>query len=339
MYLTRWGDPAVNRAELRRRIDAALVELTEREEWLRTGREAIERSVAVDKALIIQDPQVARLWVRYYSESNSLYFRASRELMRSLAEDDEETNHPEHPEHPEKADDEGSEGLAMAGSPNEPNDPSEPSLNDELPKSSDASTAAVLGSFSGINGATPVPPESNEPQVSAGPDGGSTGGTPVPPPAESVAAAPGAPNVRSPNEPNDPAPLRSNPTFVNIWVTKPAPVSGPHQGRGEAPNHQSLHGPRTRPLKGKGQAARRREAPSHGSHRRRDPRRTEPMSKSPTWWDQVPYMPTSELVPTCKQIARELKKKHASPRPTKGKATNLFRKGGSQTIGDKGYGG
>ena len=49
-YRARWGDPEANRAELRRHIDAALAELVEREQRLRTGREAVERSMAADQA-------------------------------------------------------------------------------------------------------------------------------------------------------------------------------------------------------------------------------------------------------------------------------------------------
>jgi hypothetical protein len=208
MYLKHWSDPAANRAELLRRIDAALVELTEREERLRTGREAVERSLAQEKALLIEDPQVARLWIRYYSESNSLYFRASRELRKSLAEDEDETH------------DEGSEGTAVARSPNEANRPLGEALKEELVKSSDVSAVVILPPVLGTTGATPVPPG-----VRQAPDGApvsaetSTAVIPKPQPADA--------NAVFPNEANRPAGRQLTLGEIKAYVECVAPFVGP----------------------------------------------------------------------------------------------------------------
>src|SRR4029077_17420586 len=87
-FLAQRGSPAAHRDVLLRLIDEAVAELTAREEQLRTGREAVERSLAADQAALPQDEKPARLWLRYYSESNSAFYRASRELERAQAEED-----------------------------------------------------------------------------------------------------------------------------------------------------------------------------------------------------------------------------------------------------------
>jgi hypothetical protein len=209
MYLKHWSDPAANRAELRRRIEEALVELTEREERLRTGREAVERSVAEEKALLIADPQVARLWIRYHAESNSAYFRASRELLRSLAED-EAIDHPEHPI------EEASERPAMACSPNEANHPTGEALNEELAESSDTSAAVILQPILGTTGATPSAPESSA----------------APVPRETLAAvtsepAPEAANDASPNEANEPVGVQLTLGDIKAYAESLVPLVGP----------------------------------------------------------------------------------------------------------------
>jgi hypothetical protein len=333
MYLKHWSDPAANRDELRRRIEEALVELTEREERLRTGREAVERSVAEEKALLIQDPHVAKLWIRYYTESNSAYFRASRELQRSLTED-EDTNHPEHAEHEEDEGSEASESLAEAGSPNEPNNPLESSQGVDLNESSDASAAVISEAILGSTGEPPLAPGSGEPPVTSeavrGPVGWSTCVLPPPqalvdqpvaapeaPTAMPSEAAPGAPKASSPNEPNSHLQPHSNSAFVNVWAAKPAPVSGPPQGPTAAA--RSRHVDRPKESQAKSRSAIRREARARQAERQRDPKRTEPTAQSPRSWDQTPYLHASELVPACRKMAREMRKQ-ASLKKSKGRA-------------------
>src|SRR5207249_182411 len=61
---------------------------------LRTGPERLRAQTMLDQAVLIEDPQKARLWLRYSSESQSLFFRATRELReaqeRAAAESSEE---------------------------------------------------------------------------------------------------------------------------------------------------------------------------------------------------------------------------------------------------------
>jgi hypothetical protein len=221
MYLKHWSDPAANRAELRRRIEEALAELTEREERLRTGREAVERSVAQDKALLIADPQVARLWIRYHAESNSLYFRASRELLRSLVEDEAETHQPDDQERADAAE---SEGPETALSPNEANGPSGPPLNGDLVESSDVSAAVILQPVLASTCATPVPPEvPNVPE-----------GVPAPPEvltAVSSTPAPEVANALSPNEANDLPEPHLIPLMIDFLDTRATLKSSPLTAR------------------------------------------------------------------------------------------------------------
>ena len=134
IYRARWSDPKANQAELLRRIDAALTELKAREESLRTGPEAVERAQAAEQALMIQDPQQARLWARYYAESQSILLRSSRELrvLQDRAAEEESAEAKSTPQAPAaeavSAAPEAAEPVPQDDLPNDPGAPTEETL-------------------------------------------------------------------------------------------------------------------------------------------------------------------------------------------------------------------
>src|SRR5207245_2302993 len=83
VYQQQCPDPAAHRAALLKIIDEAMTELRSREEQLRTGPERLRAQTMWDQAVLIEDPQKARLWLRYSSESQSLFFQATRELRQA----------------------------------------------------------------------------------------------------------------------------------------------------------------------------------------------------------------------------------------------------------------
>jgi hypothetical protein len=92
-YQAQWPTREAHQAELLRRIDTALAELRAREASLRTGPEAVQKALAAEKALVIQDLPEGRSWVRYHGEHKSTYFRATKELqlLQDREADDEES--------------------------------------------------------------------------------------------------------------------------------------------------------------------------------------------------------------------------------------------------------
>jgi hypothetical protein len=135
--LKRWANPEDNKAALLRIIDEAVDELTAREAYLRNGPEAVERKYAADQAVLNLQEKSSGLWLRYYKEINSEYFRATKELRRSLAEDEEsdasEISPIEPNSEPEKI------------SPNEPNDVAEISPNEPNASEAEASNELLEG--------------------------------------------------------------------------------------------------------------------------------------------------------------------------------------------------
>jgi hypothetical protein len=123
-FLKRWANPEDNKAALLRIIDEAIDELKARQAYLHNGPEAVERKYAADQAVLNLEEKSSGLWLRYYKEINSEYFRATKELRRSLAEDEESDTADVSPNGPNAVaeislNEPNSEGEEI--SPNEPN--------------------------------------------------------------------------------------------------------------------------------------------------------------------------------------------------------------------------
>jgi hypothetical protein len=153
-YRSQWPDPQANRAELLRRIEEALTELREREEYLRRGPEAVQKAQAQAQAAMIQEPQAAGSWLRYYKESHTELFRSLQQLRIAQAErraaeeaaDEEKSASMEVAEEPK----EPAEAAAEASSEGAfPNDPKVPDL-----ESQEASESGTCDTNSGINSET-----------------------------------------------------------------------------------------------------------------------------------------------------------------------------------------
>ena len=159
--LARWSDPKANQAELLRRIDAALEELRAREEHLRTGPEAVARAQATEQALMIEDPKEARLWARYYAESQSIFLRSSRELRVLQDRAAEEEAGAEESAPPSAA----AERSQPAPQDDLPNDPGAP-VSESLVEVKQASCIPTSGIFSESKKCEVKPPvsASNPPQ-------------------------------------------------------------------------------------------------------------------------------------------------------------------------------
>ena len=251
IYHKRWKDPEANRAELRRLIDDALGELVAREERLRTGREAVERSTASDRAVVIGDEKAGRLWLRYFTESDAVYFRATKELRRSLAEEWEEEGvadgsdagggdvagttggppggpgvppvvpaaaaSPNGPNGPvEATSPNGPNGpVEAATSPNGPNGPGEPLLSGGVIAGSGVGGEAVLGSIAGPDDPFASPRvgegQGGGLEVLASTSAGSKSGSPLPPPPSPAARGEGGILIPWPG----------------VWRPRPRPSSPP----------------------------------------------------------------------------------------------------------------
>jgi hypothetical protein len=72
------------RPVLRAMIADQLAELRQREEYLRVNIEGPDRAEAPERALILKDEKDARLFLRYYSESRSTFFRAYAALLKAI---------------------------------------------------------------------------------------------------------------------------------------------------------------------------------------------------------------------------------------------------------------
>jgi hypothetical protein len=156
--------------------------------------------------------------------------------LRSLAEDEAESNHPEDQE---QADEAESEGPAMARSPNEANHPLGGALNDELVESSDVSAAVILQPILGTTGATPSAPESSAApmpsETAVSPSFSTTNGAmPVPPKSPTVVSstpAPEAASTLSPNEANDLTEPHLIPLMIDFLDTRATLKSSPLTAR------------------------------------------------------------------------------------------------------------
>jgi hypothetical protein len=125
---------------LLRRIEKALSELREREEYLRTGPEAVQKAQAQAQAAMIQEPKTAGLWVRYYKKSHTELFRSLQQLRivqaeRCAAEEVEEESASE-----AAAEEAQDAPEASAAAPSEDNFPNDPKVQDSEPQEPVASS-------------------------------------------------------------------------------------------------------------------------------------------------------------------------------------------------------
>jgi hypothetical protein len=142
--LKRWANPEDNKAALLRIIDEAIDELKARQAYLRNGPEAVERKYAADQAVLNLEEKSSGLWLRYYKEINSEYFRATKELRRSLAEDTEESE--EGPEEAAEIDSNEPNSRCEDIALNEPTGAAEISPNEPNASEAAAPSEAVVGS-------------------------------------------------------------------------------------------------------------------------------------------------------------------------------------------------
>ena len=81
------GEPSACRQRLVHLVDGQIAAVRAREERLREGRDAVERSRVVDPNLFVQDEKEARLFFRYFGESKSTFLRCFKELKATCESD------------------------------------------------------------------------------------------------------------------------------------------------------------------------------------------------------------------------------------------------------------
>ncbi len=132
--------------------------LREREAYLREAIEVPDRAEAPERALILKDKDEARLFLRYYGESRSTFFRAHAALVKAI-----------------KGRAEQAAALAEEAGEGADPDPEVPPISPsaEAPEAVSRNEAKSAGdpSVSDENGSTSVDPEVERVASASGPEG------------------------------------------------------------------------------------------------------------------------------------------------------------------------